>query len=47
MESIAGVIFGLMFFATIHFSMKADDEKKHREKIERELEKELNSHRKK
>ena len=49
MESIAAVIFGLMFFATIHFSIKADDEKKHREKIERELEieKELNGYRKK
>ena len=49
MESIAAVIFGLMFFATIHFWIKADDEKKHREKIERELEieKELNGYRKK
>jgi hypothetical protein len=49
MESIAAVIFGLMFFATIHFSIKADDEKKLRKKIERELEteKELNRYRKK
>jgi hypothetical protein len=49
MESIAAVIFGLMFFATIHFSIKADDEKKLRKKIERELEteKELNKYRKK
>ena len=49
MESIAAVIFGLMFFATIHFSIKADDEKKLRKKIERELEteKELNGYRKK